>query len=308
MSRVVYVNGRYAPLHDPLIAVQDRGYQFADAVYEVWPVRHGRLLDREAHLLRLARSLGALSIPRPMSDAALLAAIKETLRRNRVQDGIAYLQISRGVARTRDHAFPAPQGRPTVVITATQIKPAALHARAAAGVKAITVPDLRWGRCDIKTVGLLPNALARQAAKEAGAVEALFVDADGAITEGAATNVFIVDADGVLRTRDLSHAILHGVTRAAIIKAAEELQLRVVEGPFTVAQAKAAREVFLTSAGMAATAVVAIDGAPIGDGEPGPMALKLRTAYLEAALAAAKRTAAASTAGASVADSGAAQL
>lgn len=308
MSRVAYVNGRYAPLHDPLIAVQDRGYQFADAVYEVWPVRDGLLLDREAHFLRLVRSLSALSIPCPMSDAALLAAIKETLRRNRVRDGIAYLQISRGLARARDHSFPAPQGRPTVVITATRIKPATLQARAEAGVKAITVPDLRWGRCDIKTVGLLPNALARQAAKEAGAVEALFVDADGAIVEGAATNVFIVDADGVLRTRDLSHAILHGVTRAAVIKAAEALQLRVVEGPFTVAQAMAAREVFLTSAGMAATAVVAIDGTPIGDGAPGPTVLKLRAAYLDAALAAAKSTAPASAAGAAVADSGAGQL
>ena len=302
MSRIAYVNGRYAPLHDPLIAVQDRGFQFADAVYEVWPVRQGLLLNQEGHLARLARSLRELAIAAPMSDASLLMAVKETLRRNRVRDGIVYLQISRGAAATRDHPFP-PRLAPTVVITATRLKPAALEARAAAGVKAITTPDLRWGRCDIKTVGLLPNALARQAAKEAGAAEAILVDAQGFITEGAATNVFIVDASGALRTRDLSNALLHGITRAAVIKVAEEAQLRLVEAPFTVADALAAREVFLTSAGMAATAVIAIDGKAIGDGKPGPVALKLRAAYLEGALAAAKRNA-----GASVAESGAEKL
>jgi len=303
VSRIAYVNGRYAPLHDPLITVQDRGFQFADAVYEVWPVRQGLLLDQEGHLARLARSLRELAIAAPMSDAALLVAVKETLRRNRVRDGIVYLQISRGAAATRDHPFPSPRLAPTVVITATRLKPAALEARAATGVKAITTPDLRWGRCDIKTVGLLPNALARQAAKEAGAAEAILVDAQGFITEGAATNVFIVDASGALRTRDLSNALLHGITRASVIKVAEEAQIRLVEAPFTVAEAHAAREVFLTSAGMAATAVIAIDGKAIGDGKPGPVALKLRAAYLEGALVAAKRNA-----GALVAESGAEKL
>lgn len=291
MSRIAYVNGRYAPLHDPLITVQDRGFQFADAIYEVWPVRGGLLLDQDGHLKRLARSLGELSIRAPMSDAALLVAVKETLRRNRVRDGIVYLQISRGAAASRDHPFPPKSLAPTVVITATRLKPETLEARAAAGVRAVSTPDIRWGRCDIKTVGLLANALARQAAKEAGASEALFVDADGFITEGAATNVFIVDAKGALRTRALDHAILHGVTRAAIIQVAEEAQLRLVEEPFTVADALAAEEVFLTSAGMAATSVIGIDGRAVGDGKPGPVAQRLRAAYLAGALTAANRTA-----------------
>lgn len=303
MSRVAYVNGRYAPLHEPLVTVQDRGFQFADAIYEVWPVRDGLLLDQDGHLARLRRSLRELSIQPPMTDAALLVAIRETLRRNRVRDGIVYLQISRGAASTRDHPFPLATLPPTVVITATRIKPSALEARAAAGVKAITTPDIRWGRCDIKTVGLLPNALARQAAKEAGAAEAVFVDADGFITEGAATNVFLVDAHGVLRTRELSHALLHGITRAAVLRVAAEAQLRLVEAPFTVAEALAAKEVFLTSAGMAATAVISLDGHPIGDGKPGPVARRLRAAYLEGALAAAKRNA-----WGSVAESGAEKL
>ncbi len=296
MSRVAYVNGRYAPLHDPLIGVLDRGFQFSDAVYEVWPVRDGGLLDADGHVTRLRRSLRELSIAMPMEEAALLAVARETLRRNRVRDGIVYLQISRGRPRRRDHSFPRNGVAPTVVMTAEAIDPRMQEARAARGVSAITAPDIRWGRCDIKTVALLPNAMAREMAKQRGGAEAIFVDAAGRITEGAATNVFLVDKHGVLRTRDLTANILAGITRDAVIAAAAQLQMRVEEGPFSVVDALAGRELILTSAGMAATAVVALDGAAIGSGAPGPVAKALRGAYFAVARAAAKRQGQASVA------------
>lgn len=291
MSRYTYVNGRYAPLHDPLIEVQDRGFQFADAVYEVWPVREGMLLDCAGHLARLARSLNELSIAQPMSDAALVCVARETLRRNRVINGIVYLQISRGAPQSREHTFPSPAVKPTLVVTAQSLSVRSLDSRAAKGISAITAPDIRWGRCDIKTVGLLPNALAREAAKRAGGSEAILVDAAGFITEGAATNVFIVDQNGILRTRDLSNAILHGITRKALLEAAQSLQIPIEERAFTVEEATAAREVFVSSAGMAATAVVALDGERIGEGTPGPLTTRIREAYFQGALAAAREEA-----------------
>ncbi|MFZ4120886.1 MAG: D-amino-acid transaminase [Caulobacterales bacterium] len=282
MSRVAYVNGRFVPLFAPAVPVIDRGYQFADAVYEVWPVRAGVMLDHAGHLARLERSLGALQIAMPMSGAALSVVLNETLRRNRVRDGIVYLQISRGTAR-RDHSFPNPAVAPSVVITASRLDPRALEARARAGVRVITGPDERWARCDIKSTSLLPNVLARQKAKEAGAVEMWMVDREGFVTEAAAANAWIVDAHGTLRTRPLSNDILHGVTRKAVLQIAQELGLRFEESAFTVAEAKAAREAFMTSAGLAATAVVAIDDTVVGASTPGPVASSLRAAYFSSA-------------------------
>lgn len=281
MSRCAYVNGVFAPLRDAAVSIQDRGFQFGDAVYEVWGVRGGRLFDTDAHLARLQRSLSALSIAAPMSEASLMAVVRETMRRNRVRDGIVYLQISRGAA-PRDHAFPSPPVRPTIVITAKNLNRAVLEARAATGVKVITLPDIRWARRDIKSVNLLPNALARQRAKEEGAFEAWLVDDDGNITEGTSSNAWIVDADGALRTRPLSNDILHGVTRAALIQIARDRQIRVVEAPFTPAEAKAAREAFISAATNPAVPVIAIDGVAVGDGRPGPMTLALGAAYLGA--------------------------
>ena len=283
MSRLAYVNGRFLPQGEAGVSVEDRGFQFADAVYEVWAVFDGRLADAEGHFVRLERSLGELSIPQPMSRAALAQVLRETARRNRVRDGIVYLQISRGAAR-RDHAFPAGL-RPTVVATARSIDYAAEEARAAAGVKVITMPDNRWGRCDIKTVGLLPNALAKQAARQAGAYEAWLVDAAGRVTEGASTNAWIVDAQGRLRTRDTGANILRGVTRSGVAALAERLQIPVIEEPFTVDEAQGASEAFVTAASAFVLPVVAIDGKPVGSGKPGPVAQRLRALYVEAARA-----------------------
>lgn len=283
MSRIAYVNGRYLPFADAALPIEDRATQFADAVYEVWAIRGGLLLDHAGHLRRLERSLGELSITAPMSDAALGVAIAETIRRNRVRNGHVYLQISRGVA-PRDHAFPA-QARPSVVITAKPGRPAAMDARAARGISVIVRPDIRWGRCDIKTTGLLANVLARQAAVEAGADDCWLEAVDG-LTESSAANIWIVDRNGVLRTRPTTDNILPGITRATVLRMAEERQIRVQEGAFSRAEALAAREAFQTSAGGMVMPVVRIEGMAIGDGAPGPLSRALRDAYVAAALAA----------------------
>lgn len=280
MGRIAYVNGRYLAQSDAVVHVEDRGFQFADGVYEVWAVLGGRLADLEGHMARLERSLGELSIPMPRSRPALLAILREVVRRNRVTDGIVYLQVTRGTA-PRDHAFPAPDTPPTVVVTAKSLDMEKLEAGARNGVAVVTRPDQRWGRCDIKTVGLLPNALAKQSAKAAGAYEAWLVDAEGRVTEGASTNAWIVDAAGRLRTRDTEANILRGITRANLIERARELQMPVDERPFTVAEAKAAKEAFLTAASAFVTPVVRIDGSAIGDGRPGPVTLRLRALYLD---------------------------
>jgi len=279
MSRVAYVNGRYQPHGEASVHIEDRGFQFADGVYEYFAVFDGKLADAEGHLERLWRSLAELRIDPPMTEAALLIVIGETIRRNRFKDGAVYLQITRGAA-PRDHAFPNPPPPPTVVVTAKPFDFAAADAKAEVGVKVLTQPDIRWGRCDIKTVGLLPNALAKQAAREAGAYEAWLVDEMGLITEGASTNAWIVDAAGVLRTRDTQANILRGVTRKSLLPIAAEAGLTVSETPFTVAEAKAAREAFITAASTFVMPVVAIDGAVIGDGRPGPVALRLRALYM----------------------------
>ena len=282
MSRIAYVNGRYVPHLRATVHIEDRGFQFADGVYEVWSVFDGRLGDSDGHFERLSRSLSELSIAEPMSRAALERVLRETVRRNRVRDGLVYLQITRGVAR-RDHAFP-PAGTPvSVIVTAKPVNFAALEAKAARGVAVITRPDERWARCDIKTVSLLPNILAKQAAREAGAYEAWLVDKDGLVTEGASTNVWIVDANGVLRTRDTGANILRGVTRKAVLQLAADLQISVEERPFTVADALGAREAFITAATAFVTPVTSIDGKAVASGHPGPMSQRLRALYLDQA-------------------------
>lgn len=284
MSRVAYVDGRYVPLADAAVHVEDRGFQFADGVYEVWATFDGRLADAEGHLTRLERSLGELRIATPMGRAGLLAVVRETVRRNRVRDGMAYIQVTRGQAR-RDHAFPSHGPRPTLVVTVRAVDLAAAEARAVQGVAVVTTPETRWARCDIKTVALLPNVLAKQAAREQGAYEAWFVDGDGLVTEGASTNAWIVDADGRLRTRDTRANILRGITRAALIDLARERQIGVDERPFSVAEAQGAREAFITAASAFVMPVIRIDGVTVGQGTPGPVATRLRSLYLEHARA-----------------------
>jgi D-alanine transaminase len=282
MGRTAYVNGRFVPHGEAMVHVEDRGYQLGDAVYEVWAVFGGRLADAEGHFVRLARSLGELSIPMPMTRAALTLVLKEAIRRNRISEGLIYLQVSRGVA-PRQHAYPTEPIRPAVVMTVGRVDRAADEARAARGIKVITAPENRWGRADIKTVGLLPNAMAKQKAKEAGATEAWYVDDLGFVTEGASSNAWIVDGDGRLRTRDTNANILRGITRATLLEVIRREGLDVDERPFTPAEAHAAKEAFITGAGTLVLPVVAVDGHPVGDGKVGPVAAKLRRLYIEQA-------------------------
>jgi D-alanine transaminase len=280
MGRIAYVNGRFLPHGQAFVHIEDRGYQLADAIYEVWALFDGKLADSEGHFARLERSLSELRIAMPMSRRALTLVLREAVRRNRVRDGLLYLQVSRGVA-PRDHAFPGDEVRPAVVITVKAVDRAAAEAKAAKGVSVVTTPETRWGRCDIKTVGLLPNALAKQKAKEAGAAEAWFVDDLGFVTEGAASNAWIVDAEGRLRTRDTNANILRGVTRLTLMEVIADEGLQIDERPFTPAVAVAAKEAFITGAGALVLPVVAVDGAPVGKGSPGPLATKLRRLYIE---------------------------
>ncbi|WP_333591426.1 D-amino-acid transaminase [Brevundimonas sp.] len=282
MSRVAYVNGQYVRHGQAVVHIEDRGFQFADGVYEVWSVFDGRLADFDGHLTRLWRSLDELRIDHPMSREALETVLKETLRRNRIVEGLVYIQVTRGTAR-RDHPFPAEGTPPSVVITARSLPLSKGNAQAAKGVAVITQPDIRWGRCDIKTVGLLPNVLAKQAAKERGAAEAWMVDEMGLVTEGSSTNAWIVDENGRLRTRDAQSNILRGITRAAVIALIAEQGLELEERAFSVDEVKRAKEAFYTSATGFVMPAVSIDGAKIGDGKPGPIATRLRALYLEAA-------------------------
>ncbi|AJC79226.1 D-alanine aminotransferase [Rhizobium etli bv. phaseoli str. IE4803] len=282
MPRIAYVNGRYVKHSDASVHIEDRGYQFADGVYEVCEVRHGYIVDLTRHLNRLDRSLGELRIAWPMSRAALTQVIRETLRRNHVRNGLFYLQVTRGVAR-RDHVFPAEGTPPSLVITAKSTDPKIIAAKNANGIKAITVADNRWDRVDIKSVGLLPNAMARQQAKEAGAQEAIYVDGDGMVKEGAATNVWIVDRDGTLVTRPAEHGILRGITRTTLIDVAAQLGLEITERNFSVSEMLAAREVFLTAATSICFPVVSVDGQAIANGHPGSVSQKVREAFFDVA-------------------------
>lgn len=277
MSRVAYVNGLYVPHGQAAVHVEDRGYQFADGVYEMMGVRNGRLIDVEPHLDRLERSLAELEIPRPMSRAALKLVMRELLRRNRVRDGMIYVQMTRGVA-PRNHAFPKACPA-SVVMTARRTKPVTWE-QLRAGVSVITIPDIRWKRCDIKTVSLLANVLGKQKALAAGAHEAWQVDGDGFVTEGTSTNAWIVTDSGQIVTRHADDAILSGITRRALLGLAKEQRLALVERPFTVEEAKGAREAFITSTTSYIVPVVKIDGATVGSGKPGPVTRKLQDRYI----------------------------
>lgn len=282
MSRIAYVNGRYVRHADAAVHVEDRGYQFADGVYEVCEVRYGYIVDLTRHLDRLDRSLRELEMKWPMSRKALTTVIREVVRRNHVTNGMYYLQVTRGVAK-RDHVFPPDSVPSSIVITAKSMNRDAAEKRAEAGIAVVTVPENRWERVDIKTVGLLPNVLAREAAKRQGAQEAVFVDEKGFVKEGAATNVWIVSKDGKLVTRPAEHGILRGVTRTTVIDVAKKLGLIVEERPFSVEEAKNAREVFITAATTLVMPVVRLDGQPIGNGHPGLTAPQLREAFFAVA-------------------------
>ncbi len=277
MPRIAYVNGRYLPQSRASVHVEDRGYQFSDSVYEVCIVMDGGYWDLEGHLARLERSLGALKIAAPMDRAALQVVMKEILRRNRLKNALVYMQVTRGVA-PRNHSFPPEGTPPSLVVTARRFDIRQSDARAEKGVAVISQPDIRWGRVDIKTTGLLPNALAKQAASEAGAYEALLVR-DGHVTECSSSNAWIIDETGALITHPKAEAILGGITRQTVIACAEELQIKVIERPFTLEEAKAAKEAFLTSASSFVMPVISIDGTRIGSGSPGPVARRLREAY-----------------------------
>lgn len=281
MARIAYVNGRYTPLSHAKVGVQDRGYQFSDGVYEVCEVRGGHLIDLGPHMQRLGRSLSELRIDWPVSGGVLPMLMREVVRRNSVRDGLVYVQVTRGEA-PRDHVFPAAGTKPALVITAKPTSLEAGEAKRDRGMSVITVPENRWERVDIKSVGLLPNVMARQKAKEAGAGEAWFVGADGTVHEGAATNAWIVK-DGVIRTRHAEHGILRGITRATVMRVAEQLQMRVVEEGFTVEEAQGADEAFVTAASTVVMPVVAIDGVAVGDGTPGPVVRRLREAFHDVA-------------------------
>ena len=278
MSRIAYVNGRYMPLSDAKVAIEDRGYQFADGVYEVCEVRGGCLIDERRHMARLDRSLRELQIARPMSPAALKVVLRETVRRNRVRDGIVYVQVTRGVAR-RDFPFPSRDTRPSLVVTARSNDLDRLEQIAAEGVAVVTVPDIRWQRVDIKSVALLPNVLAKQSARERGAREAWLTDAQGRVTEGASSNAWIVNRDGKLITHPLGQDILPGITRSVVIDAIKSQGLAFEERAFTVEEAYEAREAFITSASQIVLPVVSINGRPVGNGAPGLVATGLRKDY-----------------------------
>jgi D-alanine transaminase len=282
MTRIAYVNGRYVRHADAMVHVEDRGYQFADGVYEVCEVRHSMIVDMTRHLDRLGRSLSELRIDWPMHRAALVRVIREVLRRNRVNNGLFYLQVTRGVAK-RDHVFPAPGTKPSIVVTAKNTNPAVIAAKNANGIKTITVPDNRWDRVDIKTVGLLSNALVRQQAKEAGAQEAIYLDANGIVKEGAATNVWMVDSDGTLLTRPAEHGILRGITRTTLMDVAKTLDLNIREEEFSVEKMLNAREVFITAATSICFPVIEIDGKTIANGHPGSVSQKIREAFFDIA-------------------------
>ncbi len=277
MPRIAYVNGQYVPIDQACVHIEDRGYQFADGIYEVCVVIDGKYWDMEGHLARLDRSLSELSMAAPMGRDALKVVMNEVVRRNRLKNALVYMQVTRGVA-PRNHAFPPEGTPPSLVLTARRLSPNKANAKAERGVGVITQPDIRWGRVDIKTVGLLPNALAKEAATKAGAYEALLVR-DGYVTECSSSNAWMVDESGAIITHPKGNEILGGITRQTAIACAEELQIKVIERRFTLEEAMAAPEMFLTSATSFVTPITSVDGVQIGSGKPGPVALRLREAY-----------------------------
>jgi D-alanine transaminase len=279
MSRIVYVNGSYVPEADAKVSVFDRAFLFGDAVYEVTAVLDRLLVDFAAHLSRLDRSLAEIALAAPLSHDDLRELHRTLIERNNLDEGIVYLQISRGAAE-RDFAYPD-DATPTVVAF-TQSRPLIANPYTATGVKVITIPDLRWKRRDIKSTSMLAQAMGKQAAKLKGAYEAWMVE-DGCVTEGTSSSAFILDDAGVIRTQPLGHHILPGVTRRAVLKLAETRGVSLDERPFTVAEALRAREAFMTAASAFVLPVVEIDGVAIGDGHPGPVARAFRDLYIEEA-------------------------
>lgn len=275
MSRIAYVNGQYVPRKHASVHIEDRGYQFSDGVYEVCEVRGGRLVDQRRHMERLVRSLGEIRIKLPMPLSALNVVLHEIVARNRIKDGIVYVQVTRGVAR-RDHPFPSASTRPALVVTANSLDMAKSEAMAAEGVAVITLPDNRWERVDIKAIALLPNILAKQTAREQGAREAWYIDKDNRITEGSSSNAWIVTRDGKVVTRQADNGILKGITRAVVIDTLRAQGLELEERPFTVEEAYEAREAFLTSASQLVMPVVRINDRPVGNGAPGLVSAALR--------------------------------
>jgi D-alanine transaminase len=273
MPRTAYVNGRYLPHGAARVHIEDRGYQFADGVYEVIHVHRGRLIDADPHFDRFERSLKELRIAPPMSRAALRLVLDELLKRNGIADGLVYFQATRGVA-PRDHKFPA-QSRTSLVATAKHLKEVSRE-RLENGVAVVTTPDIRWRRSDIKSVALLANVLGKQDAAERGAFEAWQVDGNGFVTEGTSTNAWIVNAAGELVTRPLNTDILAGIVRGSLLRLLEGLGARLVERPFSVAEAHAAREAFITSSSSFLLPVTRIDGIAVGDGRVGPVTRELR--------------------------------
>lgn len=274
MSRIAYVNGRYLPQSEAAVNIEDRGYQFGDGIYEVVHLHGGRYIDEDRHLARLERSLREIQLPMPMSLAALRMVLREVARRNRLNEGLLYMQVTRGVA-PRDHAFPKTPVPPALVVTIKRIPPYPTDVDRWTGT-VITAPDLRWARRDIKSVNLLPNCLARQAAREQGAIEAVLYDeATGIVTEGAATSFWIVDAKGTVITRELGHQILPGCTRGALLAELEAEGIAFEEREFSLQEVKDAKEAFLTSATSFVKPIVAVDGAPVNDGKVGPVVRRL---------------------------------
>ena len=278
MPRQAYVNGRYRPHEDAMVHIEDRGYQFADGVYEVVPVHNGILVDEDLHLDRLDRSLRELRIGSPMSRASLKLVSRELMRRNALTNGFLYMQVTRGVA-PRDHKFPK-GAKPAVVMTTRQMKSHSEEVLSE-GLKVITVPDQRWDRCDIKSVSLLPNVLGKQAAVDAGAYEAWQVDRDGMVTEGTSTNAWIVTGDNRVVTREATHAILNGITRISLLEVIRNEGYDLEERSFSVEEAKSAKEAFLTSSTSFVLPITQIDGQPVGNGHPGILTGKLRQHYID---------------------------
>jgi len=282
MGRIAYVDGRYVRHDLAAVHIEDRGLQFADSIYEVLGVFGGRIFDEDQHLDRLDRSLREIGLAMPMERPALRLVVREMARRNRLSDGLIYMQVTRGATR-RDHAVPLQPSAPSLIITAKPIDTNSFEERRRSGIKVITTADERWARCDIKSTALLPNVLAKTKARNAGAYEAWLVDRDGRVTEGSSTTAWIVDSNGKLVTRNLDNAILPGVTRRVLMGVAESAQMPIVERRFTVEEAQGAREAFITAATIGALPVVQIDGRKIGDGKPGPVARRLHELYRDAA-------------------------
>jgi len=283
MSRTVYLNGAYVPEEDAKISIFDRGFLMADGIYEVTSVLDGKLIDFDGHAARLDRSLRELDMENPISKDDLLDAHRELVRLNAIKEGLVYLQITRGAPNDRDFVFPDPDETPQTIVMFTQNKPGlAENPMAKKGIKVISIEDIRWGRRDIKTVQLLYPSMGKMMAKKQGADDAWMVD-DGAVTEGTSNNAYIVK-DGKIITRALSNDILHGITRAAVLRFAEEAQMEVIERNFTIEEAKEADEAFITSASNFVMPVVEIDSQPLGTGTPGPLVTRLREIYLEESL------------------------